>query len=87
MFRLAFHLNCHQSGWKKFPGNSSKSPEVPFYGITSPCSYFEVILIFAPIQQEAKPDQEKQSDEKKSLLTKHSNVLPFYSSSQNSNLL
>ena len=41
----SFHLNCHQSGWKKFPGNSSKgkSSEVPFHGITLPYSYFEVI--------------------------------------------
>ena len=40
-----------------------KSPEVPFHGITSPYSYFEVIWIFAPIQQEAKHDQEKLSAE------------------------
>ena len=42
-----------------------KSPEVPFHGIISPYSYFEVILIFAPIQQEAKHDQEKLSAEQK----------------------
>ena len=42
-----------------------KSPEVPFHGITSPYSYFEVIWIFAPIQQEAKHDQEKISAEQK----------------------
>ena len=42
-----------------------KSPEVPFHGITSPYSYFEVIWIFAPIQQEAKHDQEKLSAEQK----------------------
>ena len=35
----------------------------------------------------AKHDQEKLSAELKSLLTKPSNVLPFYPSSQNSNLL
>ena len=40
-----------------------KSPEVPFHGITLPYSYFEVIRIFAPIQQEAKHDQEKLSAE------------------------
>ena len=40
-----------------------KSPVVPFYGITLPYSYFEEILIFAPIQQEAKHDQEKLSAE------------------------
>ena len=38
-----------------------KSPVVPFHGITSPNSYFEEIGIFAPIQQEAKHDQEKLS--------------------------
>ena len=42
-----------------------KSPEVPFHGITSPYNYFEVIWIFAPIQQEAKHDQEKLSAEQK----------------------
>ena len=42
-----------------------KSPEVPFHGITLPYSYFEVIWIFAPIQQEAKHDQEKISAEQK----------------------
>ena len=42
-----------------------KSPEVPFHGITSSYSYFEVILIFAPIQQEAKYDQEKISAEQR----------------------
>jgi hypothetical protein len=52
-----------------------------------PYSYFEEILIFAPIQQEAIHDQEKLSAEVNSLLTKPSNVLPFYPSSQNSNLL
>ena len=40
-------------------------PEVPFHGITSPYSYFEVILTFMPIQQEAKHDQEKLSAEQK----------------------
>ena len=35
-----------------------KSPEVLFHGITSPYSYFEMILNFAPIHQEAKHDQE-----------------------------
>ena len=35
-----------------------KSPVVPFYGITLPYSYFEEILIFAPIQQEAKHNQQ-----------------------------
>ena len=40
-----------------------KSPVVPFHGITSPYSYFEEIWIFAPIQQEAKHDQEKISAE------------------------
>ena len=39
------------------PGKD-KSPEVPFHGITSPYRYFEVIWIFAPIQQEANHDQE-----------------------------
>ena len=34
-----------------------KSPEVLFHGITSSYSNFEVILIFAPIQHEAKHDQ------------------------------
>ena len=42
-----------------------KSPEVPFHGITSQYSYFEVIWILAPIQQEAKHDQEKLSAEQK----------------------
>ena len=42
-----------------------KSPEVLFHGITSPYSYFEVIWIFVPIQQEAKHDQEKISAEQK----------------------
>ena len=42
-----------------------KSPEVPFHGITLPYSYFEVIWIFAPIQQEAKHDQKKLSAEQK----------------------
>ena len=42
-----------------------KSPEVPFHGITSSYSYFEVILIFAPIHQEAKHDQAKLSAEQK----------------------
>ena len=42
-----------------------KSPEVLFHGITSPYSYFEVIWIFAPIQLEAKHDQEKISAEQK----------------------
>ena len=59
----------------------------PFHGITSSYSYFEVIWIFVPIQQEAKHDQEKLSAELKSLLTKPSNVLPFYTSNQNSNFL
>ena len=47
--------------------SKDKSPEVPFHGITSPYSYFEVTLIwiFAPIQQEAKHDQEKISAEQK----------------------
>ena len=40
-----------------------KSPEVPFHGITLPYSHSEVILILAPIQQEAKHDQEKLSAE------------------------
>ena len=43
--------------------HKGKSPEVPFHGITSPYSYFEVIWIFAPIHQEAKHDQEKLSAE------------------------
>ena len=38
-----------------------KSSEVLFHGITWPYSYFEVIWIFKPIQQEAKHDQEKLS--------------------------
>ena len=42
-----------------------KSPVVPFHGITSPYRYFEEIWIFAPIQQEAKHDQEKLSAEQK----------------------
>ena len=42
-----------------------KSPEVPFHGITLPYSYFEVIWVFVPIQQEAKHDQEKLSAEQK----------------------
>ena len=42
-----------------------KSPEVPFHGITSSYNYFEEIWIFAPIQQEAKHDQEKLSAEQK----------------------
>ena len=46
-------------------GIKDKSPEVPFHGITSPYSYFEVIWIFASIQQEAKNDQEKLSAEQK----------------------
>ena len=33
--------------------------EVPFYEITSPYSYFEVIWILAPIKQEEKHDQRK----------------------------
>ena len=37
----------------------------PFHGITSSYSYFEVIWIFVPIQQEAKHDQEKLSAEQK----------------------
>ena len=37
----------------------------PFHGITSSYSYFEVIWIFAPIQQEAKHDKEKLSAEQK----------------------
>ena len=45
--------------------NKGKSPEVPFDGSTPPYSYFEVIWIFAPIQQEAKHDQEKLSAEQK----------------------
>ena len=45
--------------------DKDKSPEVPFHGITLPYSYFEVIWIFAPIQQEAKHDQEKISAEQK----------------------
>ena len=55
----AFHngakilMNSHS----KF--DKDKSREVPFHGITSSYSYFEVIWIFAPIQQEAKHDQEK----------------------------
>ena len=40
---------------------SGKSPVFLFHGITLPYSYFEEILIFAPIQQEAKHDQEKLS--------------------------
>ena len=43
--------------------HKGKSPVVPFHGITSPYSYFEEILIFAPIQEEAKHDQEKLSAE------------------------
>ena len=39
----------------------SKSPEVLFHGITSSYNHFEVISIFAPIQQEAKHDQEKKN--------------------------
>ena len=39
------------------------SPVVPFHGITSLYSYFEEIWNFAPIQQEAKHDQEKLSVE------------------------
>ena len=35
-----------------------KSPEVPFHVITWSYSYFEVISIFASIQEEAKHDQE-----------------------------
>ena len=42
-----------------------ESPEVPFHRITLSYSYFEVIWIFAPIQQEAKHDQEKISAEQK----------------------
>ena len=42
-----------------------KSHVVPFHGITSSYSYFEEIWIFAPIQQEAKHDQEKLSAEQK----------------------
>ena len=40
-----------------------KSPEVPYHGITSPYSYFEIIWTFSPIQQEAKDGQEKLSAE------------------------
>ena len=43
--------------YRRHPFSSKdKSPEVPSHGITSPYSYFEVIWIFAPIQQEAKHD-------------------------------
>ena len=45
--------------------SKGKSPEFPFHGITSPYSYFEVIWIFAPIQQEAKHDEEKLSVKQK----------------------
>ena len=51
--------------WIYYYVSKDISPEVPFHGITSPYSYFEVILIFAPIQQEAKHDQEKISAEQK----------------------
>ena len=50
---------------EKVENSKGKSPVVPFHGITSPYSYFEVIWIFAPIQQEAKHDQEKISAEQK----------------------
>jgi hypothetical protein len=49
----------------KFIVKIKKSPEVPFHGITSQYSYFEAILIFSPIQQEAKHNQENISAEQK----------------------
>ena len=58
-FKVCFYL------LKSMKVIKDKSPEVPFHGITSPYSYFEVIWIFAPIQQEAKHDQEKISAEQK----------------------
>ena len=68
---------------------SWKSHEVPLHGIISPYSYFEVIWIFAPIQQEAKHDQEKLSAEQKWKVCCQSPAMfcLFYTSSQNSNLL
>ena len=70
-------------GWRSM--GKGKSPEVPFHGITLPYSYFEVIWIFAPFQQETWSRKIISWREIKSLLTKPSNVLPFYTSSQNSN--
>ena len=93
MFVLLNYTYMKQVFWNKLSHQKTivkdKFPEVPFHGITSPYSYFEVSWIFAPIQQEAKHDQEKNISwtEIKSLLTKPSNVLPFYTSSHYSNLL
>ena len=83
--------------WKKTPVFSERSshhkhesPKVPFHGIISPYSYFEVIWIFAPIEFRTKQNLIKKNisgTEIKSLLKKPINVLSFYTSSQNSNLL
>ena len=68
---------CYGWNQKSFNCIKRKSPVVAFHRITSPYTYFEEIWIFAPIQQEAKHDQEKLSTELKNLLTKPSNVFPF----------
>ena len=57
--------SCKIKKFNAWKNCKDKSPEVPFHGITSPYSYFEVIWIFVPIQQEAKHDQEKISAELK----------------------
>ena len=62
-FQLMYTME--PKSFRSFLIRKGKSPVVPFHGITSPYSYFEEILIFAPIQQEAKHDQEKLSAEQK----------------------
>ena len=51
--------SCKIKKFNAWKNCKDKSPEVPFHGITSPYSYFEVIWIFAPIQQEKKPKKHK----------------------------
>ena len=72
--------------FKNLRGTNSKdkSPKVPFHRITLSYSYFEESDFS---RQFSKKQNMISWTEMKSLLTKLSNVLPFYTSSQNSNLL
>ena len=65
-----------------------KSPEVRFHRITLSYSYFEEFEFLRQFSKKQNMIKKNISwTEMKSLLTKPSNVLPFYTSSQNSNLL
>ena len=76
--------------FKNLRGTNSKdkSPKVPFHRITLSYSYFEEFEFWANSARSKKSSRKNISwTEMKSLLTKPSNVLPSYTSSQNSNFL